>query len=359
MRPRLVYAYIAICVAALAVSVLVSRLGRVHEYFTLANILMAIFFSLDAFAWFLTRKYVSDDPLLNAIQTTRVVLVAVIMILVNYVAYTNPGPEGLLDWNFWIFLSFMGFFLAWALLMFELPRRDLLLLGHIVRTWKLGLPKLRAANQYWVLLTIIGLLELALLLSPIHFDLSEGADLLNFVILNGFSVILYCLVGPIFWIAFRASYTMGDNCFLSYSRIDGEHADAVRIGLQARGLGCFQDVEGVRAGDEISDALGEAIANSDVFIPILSEASMKSQWVRDEIFLALHYAKINGSPVVIPVRLCAIEAVDAWVAEGNHVAASIKSMNILDLGTSDGTRDGALDRLAETIKRKTKPGVRH
>jgi len=321
--------------------------------------LTAIFFSLDAFAWFLTRKHQSEDLVLNAIQTIRIALMAAIIVLINYVAYSNPGPAGLLDWHFWIFSSWTGFLLAYALFWFVIPRRDLLLLGHAVRTWKLGLPKIRAANQYGVLFAIFAVLELGAVVSPISFDLSREADMLNFVILGAFSVVIFCLVGPIFWIAVRASYTMGDNCFLSYSRSDGEYAQSIRGGLEDRGLGCFQDIEGVRAGDEISQTLGEAIANSDVFIPLLSEASLKSPWVRDEIFLAMHYAKLNGSPVIIPARLCELGPVEEWVSGGNDVAAHIKSMNILNLSMRGDSLEAEIDRLVETIIRKTKPDIRH
>ena len=279
--------------------------------------------------------------------------------LINYVAYSNPGPVALLDWHFWIFSGWTGFCLSYALFWFAIPRRDLLLLGHSVRMWKLGLPKLRVAHQYGILFAIFAVLELGAVVSPIPFDLSNEADLLNFVILSAFAVVIFSLAGPIFWIAIRASYTMGDNCFLSYSRNDGEHAQAIRSGLEARGLGCFQDIEGVRAGDEISQTLGEAIANSDVFIPLLSKASLESPWVRDEIFLAIHYAKLNGSPVIIPARLCELDLVENWVGDGNDVTAHIKSMNIFNLSMRGGNLEAEIDRLVESIRRKTKPDIRH
>ncbi|MEZ5490911.1 MAG: toll/interleukin-1 receptor domain-containing protein [Gammaproteobacteria bacterium] len=330
-----------------------------HEYSTLTCILVAVFFSLDAFAWFLSRNHESEDPVLNAIQTTRVALMTAIVVLINYVAFRKPGPAVLMDWHFWIFSGWTGFCLAYALFWFSIPRRDLLLLGHVVRTWKMRLPKLRVANQYGVLFVIFAVLEFGAVVSPTPFDLSREADLLNFVILSAFSVVIFCLVGPIFWIAARSSYTMGDNCFLSYSRSDGEQAQAIRSGLEARGLGCFQDIEGVRAGDEISQTLGEAIANSDVFIPLLSEASLKSSWVRDEIFLALHYAKMNGSPIIIPARICELGPVEEWVSEGNDVAAQIKSMNIFNLSMRDGALEPEVNRLVESIRRKTKPDIRY
>ncbi|MBT8146314.1 MAG: toll/interleukin-1 receptor domain-containing protein [Gammaproteobacteria bacterium] len=358
MKQRLLVFYIVICVLSLVLPLLIARFGTVHEFFTIACMLVAVFFSLDAFSWFLVRKHQSGDLVLNAIQTIRIAFTTAIVVLINYVAYSKPGPEDLMDWHFWIFSGWTGFCLAYAFFWFAIPRRDLLLLGHVVRTWKMGLPKLRAANQFGVLCTILAVLEFAAVISPTPFDLSREADLLNFVILSAFGLIIFCLVGPIFWIAIRSYYTMGDNCFLSYSRSDGERAQTIRSGLEARGLGCFRDIEGVRAGDEISQTLGEAIANSDVFIPLLSKASLKSSWVRDEIFLAIHYAKLNGSPVIIPARLCELGPVEEWVSGGSDVAAHIKSINILDLSMRD-VREAEIDRLAETIRRKTQPDIRH
>ncbi|MCB1672086.1 MAG: toll/interleukin-1 receptor domain-containing protein [Pseudomonadales bacterium] len=360
MRHKLLGFYITICTLSLILPATIARIGSIHDYYTLACMLTAVFFSLDAFAWFLTRKHYSDDLVLNVIQIFRIAFTCAILVLINYVAFSEPNPTTLLNLHFWIFLSFTGYLLSYALFWFALPRRDLLLLGHVVRTWKLGLPKLRVANQYGILYAIFAALYLGAVVSPIPFDLSREADLLNFVILSAFSVVLFCLVGPIFWIVVRDTYTMGDNCFLSYSRSDAEQAQAVRTGLEDRGFGCFQDIEGVRAGDEISQTLGEAIANSDVFIPLLSEASMKSPWVRDEVFLAMHYAKLNGSPVIIPARICQIDHVEKWVTAGNHIGEYIKSMNILDLGIN-GTSDhkGKIDKLAEAIKRRTKPDIRN
>jgi len=358
MRLRLLSFYIALCTLSLVLPIVIARVESIHQYLTFACMLTGVFFSLDAFVWFLTRQYQSDDPVLNTIQTIRVVFMAASVLLTNYVAYIKPAPATLLDWHFWIFLSFSGFLSVYALFWFVLPRRDLLLLGHAVRTWKLGLPKLRTANQYTILYAIFAILYLGAVVSPIPFDLNREADLLNFVILSAFSVVIYCLVGPIFWIAIRSSYTMGDNCFLSYARSDGELAEVLRSGLQARGFGCFQDIEGVRAGDELSQTLGEAIANSDVFIPLLSEASLQSPWVRDEIFLALHYAKLNGSPVIVPARLCDMGLVEKWTSGGNDVAAQIKSMNIFNLAMDGGNPGTEIDQLAEIIRRKTKPDIR-
>ena len=89
--------------------------------------------------------------------------------------------------------------------------------------------------------------------------------------------------------------------YLSYSHEDGELASAVAEGLRARGHEPVSDVSALTPGVEWREFLNEALKTADAFVTLLTEHSIKSQFVVSEIGTARAIAQSRGDMLVIPV----------------------------------------------------------
>jgi hypothetical protein len=92
--------------------------------------------------------------------------------------------------------------------------------------------------------------------------------------------------------------------FLSYSHRDQPIARELGRELAERGATVWIDQEMLALGDRLPERITEAIRNSDLFLLLVSPASAQSDWLRQELEIAL--AGVNRTRV-IPVRLAGAE----------------------------------------------------
>ena len=100
------------------------------------------------------------------------------------------------------------------------------------------------------------------------------------------------------------------TCFLSYSSKDAVFAEKLYQSLVAAGVRMFWDRFDVVPGERLEDQIIEAIHELDRLLVVLSPHSMASEWVKKEIQLAWNRRRDS----LLPIRLCAIEEIDAWTA---------------------------------------------
>lgn len=93
------------------------------------------------------------------------------------------------------------------------------------------------------------------------------------------------------------------SCFISYSAKDEDFAQRLYADLQARGVRCWFAPNDLRIGAKILDALDQAIRLRDKLLLILSEASLASEWVEDEVTKAFAEERQRGAAVLFPIRL--------------------------------------------------------
>jgi hypothetical protein len=93
------------------------------------------------------------------------------------------------------------------------------------------------------------------------------------------------------------------SCFLSYSSVDQEFASRLHSDLQDRGIRCWFAPQDLRIGARIRSAIDEAIRVHDKLLLILSDASVRSQWVEQEVERAFEKERKTGRSVLFPVRL--------------------------------------------------------
>jgi hypothetical protein len=93
------------------------------------------------------------------------------------------------------------------------------------------------------------------------------------------------------------------SCFISYSAKDEEFVRRLHADLQDKGVRCWFAPEDMKIGAKILDTLDQAIRLRDKVLLVLSEASIASDWVEDEVTKGFAEEQQRGMTVLFPVRI--------------------------------------------------------
>jgi uncharacterized protein YjbI with pentapeptide repeats len=106
------------------------------------------------------------------------------------------------------------------------------------------------------------------------------------------------------------------SCFISYSTKDQEFADRIYADLQDKGVRCWFAPENLKIGDPFRQRIDMAIRRHEKLLLILSEHSVKSDWVREEVEAALERESREKRLVLFPVRVdnAVMDTDQAWAA---------------------------------------------
>jgi hypothetical protein len=115
------------------------------------------------------------------------------------------------------------------------------------------------------------------------------------------------------------------SCFISYSSHDKAFAEKLHADLVAAGVECWFAPEDMKIGDKLWDRLDQSIRIHDKLLLVLSERSIASDWVEDEVATAFEEERKRGKTVLFPVRLD-----DAVMATREPWAAKVRQRNIGD-----------------------------
>jgi hypothetical protein len=109
------------------------------------------------------------------------------------------------------------------------------------------------------------------------------------------------------------------SCFISYSSKDEEFVGRLHADLQNKGVRCWFAPEDMTGGAKILDTIDEAIRLRDKVLLVLSEASIASKWVEDEVTKAFaeERRRTGDVAVLFPVRVddTVLHASKAWVVK--------------------------------------------
>ena len=119
--------------------------------------------------------------------------------------------------------------------------------------------------------------------------------------------------------------------------------------LQNSGVRCWFAPHDLPIGDKILDALDAAIRLLDKVVLILSEHSITSNWVEDEVTAGFEEERKRGQNVLLPVRLdeAVMNTNEAW-------AAKLRARNIGDFRKWKD-HDAYKQSLARVLRDLTKP----
>ena len=108
------------------------------------------------------------------------------------------------------------------------------------------------------------------------------------------------------------------SCFISYSAKDQDVAERLHADLQNKGVRCWFAPHDLPIGAKILDGIDEAIRLRDKVLLILSEHSIKSDWVKDEVTTAFEEERKRGGQLMLfPIRLddTVMTTDEAWAAK--------------------------------------------
>jgi hypothetical protein len=107
------------------------------------------------------------------------------------------------------------------------------------------------------------------------------------------------------------------SCFISYSTENKDFADRLHADLQNKGVRCWFAPHDMPVGGKILDEIDAAIRSRDKVLVILSEDSIKSGWVGDEVTKAFEEERKREQTVLFPIRLddAVMETNEAWASK--------------------------------------------
>jgi hypothetical protein len=106
------------------------------------------------------------------------------------------------------------------------------------------------------------------------------------------------------------------SLFISYSSKDEMLAARLHADLQAAGVRCWFAPEDMKIGDKIRQRIDEAIHMQDKLLLLLSEHALASNWVANEVEVALEKEDRQQREVLFPVRLdnAVMQTSEGWAA---------------------------------------------
>ena len=93
------------------------------------------------------------------------------------------------------------------------------------------------------------------------------------------------------------------TCFISYSSKDQSFAERLHADLQNVGVHCWFATEDMKIGDKMRVRIDESIRMYDKLLLVLSEHSVSSHWVEQEVETALAKEREGQPHMLFPIRL--------------------------------------------------------
>jgi hypothetical protein len=124
------------------------------------------------------------------------------------------------------------------------------------------------------------------------------------------------------------------SCFISYSTKDEEFARRLYSRMRDEKLRVWFAPENIKGGEKIHEQIERAIQVHDRLLIILSEESMKSNWIIEEIRNALRIEAEQDRRKLFPISLVDFDAIKKWKCFdsdiGKDLAVAVREYYIPD-----------------------------
>jgi hypothetical protein len=147
------------------------------------------------------------------------------------------------------------------------------------------------------------------------------------------------------------------HCFISYASTDLAFAERLYTDLQMNGIRCWFGPQHMEGGKKIHEQIDEAIHVYERLLVLLSNESMRSPWVQEEIAIARAREEAEGRPILFPIALTSFSDVRAWRQFdsdlGEDIAKRIREYFIPDFSnwkTDDNAYRREFERLLSTLR---------
>jgi uncharacterized protein YjbI with pentapeptide repeats len=146
------------------------------------------------------------------------------------------------------------------------------------------------------------------------------------------------------------------SCFISYSHKDDQFCKRLHARMREERLRVYFAPEEMHGGKKINEQIETQIQLYDKLLLVLSEHSMKSQWVATEIYQAEHHKRKTGREFLFPIALCPYEKILEWklfdADSGRDMAREIRTYFIQDFSDwqNDIAFEAAFARLLKSLR---------
>ena len=102
------------------------------------------------------------------------------------------------------------------------------------------------------------------------------------------------------------------SLFISYSTTDQDFTDRLYADLQEKGIRCWYTPHDISGGKKLYEQIDRGISIFDKLLLVLSDNSMKSDWVRTKIADARQKEIDTGKRILFPIGLVEYEEIIKW-----------------------------------------------
>ena len=124
------------------------------------------------------------------------------------------------------------------------------------------------------------------------------------------------------------------SCFISFSYQDKEFSQRLHSRMRDEKLRVWYAPEDMKGGRKLYEEIFSAIQIHDKLLLVLSESSMKSEWVITEIRRARKVEREENRRKLFPIRLVSFEAIQKWECfdadSGKDLAIELREYYIPD-----------------------------
>jgi TIR domain/Pentapeptide repeats (8 copies) len=155
---------------------------------------------------------------------------------------------------------------------------------------------------------------------------------------------------------FQVSAIQFYSCFLSHSTKDHLFAERLFNDLQGRGVRTWYAPEEMKGGEKLYDQIDSAIRLHDKLLLVLSQHSLKSEWVLTEIRRCRKSEEREGKRKLFPIRLVDMKTIQDWVCfdadSGKDLAVEVREFFLPDFSNwkDPDAYQKAFDRLLRNLK---------
>jgi uncharacterized protein YjbI with pentapeptide repeats len=169
-----------------------------------------------------------------------------------------------------------------------------------------------------------------------------------------------CGVTPSALAALQAIATLGaadfSSCFISYSHDDEDFAQCLYRRLRDAGVRVWFAPEDIKGGQKLHEQICSAIDSHERLLVIISESSIRSEWVGTELRRARRVERRTRRRTLFPISVAAFEALQNWECfdadSGKDLAVELREYFIPDFsGWRDAKQfDQAVERLLRDLR---------
>lgn len=146
------------------------------------------------------------------------------------------------------------------------------------------------------------------------------------------------------------------SCFISYAHADEDFAKRLHARMRQEKLRVWFAPEDMKGGKKLHEQIFEAIQVHDRLLLVLSDHSMKSEWVMNEIRKARETERRESRRKLFPIRLVDFKRLKPWSCfdadSGKDLAVEVREYFIPDL--SDWKNHDAFEEAFQHLVRDLK-----